>query len=683
MQHEGQRAGDRIRSVRRGVQRLCAAAIAVFALGLAVPLLVPNAGAQISPGPLSRAHASLEGALSCAKCHGGGKESMTSRCLDCHREIRWLVDQNRGFHARTRKAECSSCHPDHAGREFALVNWPDGSAERFDHARAGWTLDGKHARVACAKCHTTELRVSPAASLGPKRTTAGWVGLEKSCASCHQDVHKGTLKGSCQSCHNTSAWSPAPTFDHSKSRYPLTGKHVPVACSKCHVTSAGAEVKLAVAQFTPLPHADCVSCHKDPHAGRLTGKCSSCHVTSSFSSVGGKSFSHDHTRYPLLGRHTSVSCKQCHVGYPARIDRPVFARCSSCHTDYHRGQATIAGAVVDCASCHSVSGFTPATFTVAQHARTRYPLVGKHTTVSCASCHSRRNPQGAREVVMRPPSGRCETCHIEGAHGTQLAARGSAGACTSCHTPAGWKPSTFGVREHAALKFALTGRHAAADCGSCHAADRRFLPPLPPVRTLGSARVALHLTETTCDACHRDPHGGKYAAAAPAPAQGSCTSCHDTRAFHPSTVDAAAHARFAFALEGAHRAAPCVACHTTMQRASLGASLKLGPAPAKPVTFTLPGAGATCVTCHTSPHGTQFASRKDAGACQSCHDLRGWVPASRFVHDANGGFNLGAAHEKLACTRCHVASGDKSSVRKWRGVPRSCETCHTSGVSGI
>ncbi|MGZ3483987.1 MAG: hypothetical protein ACXU96_10410 [Gemmatimonadaceae bacterium] len=677
MQHESLRSGDRIRGAICGVRRLCAAAIAIYVLGLAVPLFVPNAGAQISPGPLSNAHASLEGALNCVKCHGGGKESMTSRCLDCHREIRWLVDQNRGFHARTRQAACSSCHPDHAGRDFALVKWPEGSAAQFDHARAGWTLDGKHARVACAKCHTSELRVSPAASLGPKRTTAGWVGLEKNCASCHQDVHKGTLKGSCESCHNAVAWSPAPAFDHSRSSYPLTGKHVDVACTKCHVTTAGAEVKLALAQFTPLPHADCVSCHKDPHAGRLTGKCSSCHATTSFTSVGGKSFSHDQTRYPLLGRHASVSCKQCHAGYPARIDRPAFARCSSCHTDFHRGQATIAGAAADCSSCHSVSAFTPATFTVVQHARTRYPLVGKHATVSCASCHTRGvDARGVRDVVMRPAFNRCETCHAEAAHGTQLLARGSGAACTSCHTPVGWKPSTFGVREHATLKFALTGRHAVADCGSCHSANRRYLPPLPPVRTLGTARVALHLTESTCDACHNDPHGGKYTMA-PAPAQGSCISCHDTRAFHPSTVDATAHARFAFGLEGAHRATPCVACHTTMRTVSLGAALKYGPSASKPVTYAI--SGATCASCHRSPHGTQFASRADAGACQSCHDFRGWAPASLFVHDANGGFTLGAAHGRLACARCHVQSADKTGVRKWRGVPRNCEACHTDG----
>ena len=97
-------------------------------------------------------------------------------------------------------------------------------------------------------------------------------------------------------------------------------------------------------------------------------------------------------------------------------------------------------------------------------------------------------------------------------------------------------------------------------------------PAFSAGRPLGSANVALRLDETTCDACHRDPHAGKYAASA---AQGSCATCHDTRAFRPSTIDAEAHSRFA--LEGAHRAAPCVACHTTMKASSLGRTAAESP----------------------------------------------------------------------------------------------------------
>jgi hypothetical protein len=604
-----------------------------LALAVASLSITSRADAQISPGPLSAAHASLDGPLNCAKCHAGGKASMTSRCVSCHREIPWLVERNRGVHASIGRAECSSCHPDHAGKDFALVKWPDGSAARFDHARAGWALDGKHARLACEKCHTESLRVSPAAALAPKRTTpGGWIGLETNCASCHQDVHKSSLGVACQTCHTTAGWSPAPKFDHERTQYPLTGKHADVACEKCHAADAGRTPSgsMSITQFKPVAHGDCVSCHRDPHQGRLSGACASCHVTTSFTSVEGRTFSHDRTRYPLRGLHASVACASCHAGYPARIDRPGFATCAGCHGDPHRRQGTVAGSATDCAACHSVAGFKPSTFTLAQHAQ----------------------------------STRCAACHTD-AHAGQLAASPGAGECKTCHAPSGWRPSTFGVREHATLRFALTGRHAEISCASCHSPARGSAVTAP--RTLGGANVALRLSATTCEGCHTDPHGGRYRLFASP--QGTCASCHDARAFRPSTIDVQAHSRFSFALEGAHRAAPCVACHTAMRTTS---------------SYAI--AGATCATCHASPHGTQFAARADGGSCQSCHDLNGWAPASRFVHDANGGFVLGAAHGRLACASCHKPNANSSlggaaanAARTWHGVPRNCEACHRSG----
>lgn len=63
-------------------------------------------------------------------------------------------------------------------------------------------------------------------------------------------------------------------FDHSKTRFPLTGKHVTVSCEKCHVTTI---------ENTPIT---CISCHKkdDVHRGRRP-VCESCHVTTNWTRI--------------------------------------------------------------------------------------------------------------------------------------------------------------------------------------------------------------------------------------------------------------------------------------------------------------------------------------------------------------------------------------------------------------
>ena len=74
---------------------------------LALVALVMPARAQVSPGPLSRAHSSLEGNLQCQKCHGKEKGDMDRKCLACHGEIAWEVSNARGFHGREAKSRCA------------------------------------------------------------------------------------------------------------------------------------------------------------------------------------------------------------------------------------------------------------------------------------------------------------------------------------------------------------------------------------------------------------------------------------------------------------------------------------------------------------------------------------------------------------------------------------------------
>lgn len=66
------------------------------------------------------------------------------------------------------------------------------------------------------------------------------------------DVHQGSLGAKCADCHTENDWKEA-KFDHEKTRFPLTGKHVDTKCVDCH--KKGADYKDA-------PRT-CIGCHKE------------------------------------------------------------------------------------------------------------------------------------------------------------------------------------------------------------------------------------------------------------------------------------------------------------------------------------------------------------------------------------------------------------------------------------
>jgi hypothetical protein len=492
---------------------------------------------------------------------------MNRLCLDCHKDLAWLVEQGRGLHGHLKEQRCASCHPEHAGKEFALISWPDGGVpERFDHARAGWTLEGRHARQQCADCHKPAFRVSPAARLAARPGPApAWVGLETRCTSCHEDVHRGALDKNCLKCHGMEQWHPAPRFDHAKTAYALTGAHTNVKCADCH---ANPRLQLArdtrgalIPRYRPLEHAECSACHTDAHRGALGPTCSRCHTTASFTTINRTSFDPDRTRYPLRGRHTEVACEKCHDFSGGHVaSKPAFATCSACHTpDPHAGTATLGGRLVDCASCHTVDGWRPSTFTVAQHRATRYPLEGKHQQARCSGCHvsTAGAGRGGAVVAMRPTTD-CVSCHVD-PHAKPDA------RCTDCHDLRGFRPSTVDVAAHAHYRFPLTGAHRAVACAECHKELRRVPAPstLLAVARWTGAPLQFAAPANGCAGCHQSVHGTQFAAR---PDRGACESCHDTDAFRPARgFDHNRDTRFS--LKGAHAAVPCEHCHRSTRSA--------------------------------------------------------------------------------------------------------------------
>lgn len=506
------------------------------------------AAAQLSPGPLSRAHEKFDGLRQCGSCHALGNREVQAKCLECHREIAAQRDAGRGLHAQAAYARCVDCHVEHQGRDYELVHWPDGR-ERFAHDQTGFVLDGGHAGKDCRACHTVRYQVDPAAlRRADKDLHRTYLGLEPACQACHQDPHAGQFKQDCTTCHDTAKWKPAPLFDHAGTAYPLTGRHATVACASCHKP---AEPPRAVL-YKGLTHSTCTDCHRDPHAGALGPRCTDCHGTDGWKLIRGAGFDHDKTRYPLRGRHATVACAGCHQ---QKGPKPAFTRCADCHRDEHGGQARGRPGWQACERCHTVEGFRPARFGLADHDTTQYPLQGAHRAAPCGSCHKAAAAGPAAQGTTRgpdlaPPAAACTSCHQDPHRRT--AAEGP--ACTVCHVQDSWRTVAF---DHAATRFALTGRHLATACAACHKPPADAARPAP----------AFGGESTSCAACHRDVHAGTMTRT-PAEADAvDCARCHVTVDWLAENFDHDRDSRFA--LQGGHAKVACRACH----KASAGEAL--------------------------------------------------------------------------------------------------------------
>ncbi|MBK6898513.1 MAG: hypothetical protein IPH09_04350 [bacterium] len=502
------------------------------------------AAAQLSPGKLSRAHEKFEGVRQCTSCHELGDQTVGPKCLACHQEIATRVAAGRGLHAAAGHEQCATCHVEHQGRVFDLVHWPAGP-KAFDHATAGWPLEGAHRKLECRTCHRADLLqdLSLVRDRGknPGRT---YLGLGTACLDCHRDEHRGQFERACTDCHGKDAWKPAAGFDHAKSDFKLEGKHREAACDRCHPVSTETVEGAADSwrRYRPVAHDGCADCHQDPHAGSLGDDCARCHDSASWRRVAGGAFDHDRTRYPLRGRHAALKCDACH-----RADAPrnslVYARCDGCHRERHPAAAD--GRTFDaCSRCHTVDRFAPSSFTVARHDSTNFDLTGAHLAVPCSACHAPAR-KGAPTPLQRPAAA-CTDCHRDPHAGTSTADQAESG-CRLCHDASSWRAVAY---DHGRTRFPLVGKHAATACRACHA---------PPGARAAADSLRFRPTPERCDACHKDPHRGQFAATT-APPVTDCERCHATVAgWRAVRFD---HDRdTTFPLAGGHLNVACLACH--------------------------------------------------------------------------------------------------------------------------
>jgi hypothetical protein len=519
-----------------------------------------QSGAQfLSPGKLSSPHADIDGDANCSECHSTGQRIDTNACLGCHDDLRARIRTGQGLHSRPeyQQKECGGCHVEHLGRNAKLVRWPGGSESRFDHRMSGWPLKGAHRSVRCSECHDVRNR----------RGNATYLGLRSDCVSCHEDPHQGRFGGEqCTSCHNETDWAEVTNVRSSHPGLSLAAGHSKTKCEDCHDKGNVAPPSMGSA---------CVSCHAQVHDAPFGDRCESCHGDIRWLGLPRRIGlqAHPKTEFPLVGLHREASCKGCHSPKlsPERRYRQLrFERCTDCHRDAHRG--TLGNA--DCASCHDEHGFWPTLFTVQQHARTEFPLVGKHEAVPCNDCHEGKRPRTSLEL----PASTCSDCH-DNPHGDQFADEMRDGGCAHCHSERGWESPRI---DHSA--WPLTGAHAEAACDGCHS-------PSPQDRSSGRG-ATYRGAPRECAGCHRDVHAGQFRLTSP---ERECDACHITDAFEIETFDHAEVA--AYPLEGEHEKLACAACH-------LNERLRSGQ---RAVRYRL--GYRECADCHANPHARRKGPR--------------------------------------------------------------------------
>jgi Cytochrome c7 and related cytochrome c len=578
----------------------------------------------LSPGPLSKAHASIEGDQHCNECHSSGKRVDAGACLKCHADLGARISAGQGLHGlQYRGKPCEQCHVEHLGAP-ALMRWPGGDPSKLDHAQTGWPLDGAHKATPCGNCHSNH----------NARGNPTFLGLSSSCTPCHKDQHDGRLGKSCVNCHDETAWKDLnlKDFNHDLARFPLRGAHQTVPCAKCHFVSNGS------ATYVNLKFAQCTDCHKDPHAGRLGPSCKDCHEDTRWKPV---TFTHLAAKHPgtsLANGHASVACQACH-DRGNLVSPSKGTECVSCHQPVHKAPFGRA-----CASCHATIlwvGLPPAVG-LAAHPRTDYPLTGAHESVRCAGCHKPEVPRDAR--FRKVAFARCDDCHADQHRGEFAKADG--GECRPCHTTSGFSPTLFGLEAHTSTRFALVGGHIATPCQSCHTAAR--------------PRFDLRLAKQACADCHANPHGDQFAKEM---AQGGCGHCHEPTGWSLPKID-----HSIWPLTGAHATAQCDSCHHPTaedRKAGRGASYR--------------GVPRECGGCHDDVHLGQFRLAAPVLACDRCHTTKVFKIPS-FDHVAVTGWALTGAHAPLDCEKCHPMAkvGGDQATRRWRLPSTDCKFCHAN-----
>ena len=482
---------------------------------------------QLSPGDLVEVHKHLEGMTNCTQCHVLGEKVTNQKCLDCHGLIQDLIREGKGYHVSSdvEGKDCFTCHSDHHGRGFQIIRF---DTENFNHDLTAYELKGKHLELECKKCHQKKFisdpkvrkgsflglgveclschddyhqgtlssdcmschnfdSFSPVAKFDHQSAAFPLIGKHQetecvkchfietrngkdfqkfagvafeNCTACHEDVHANKFGQNCRQCHNENSFNVVADlndFDHRLTNFALEDKHLEVDCKSCHKGS-----------FTnPVAHEKCTDCHADFHRGQFADNnrisdCDDCHSVAGFRPSSFTIERHNRGKFNLEGAHLATPCFLCHQKDSQWEFKSVRVACVDCHENIHRDFISDKFKnAQNCDACHSVAQWNDVGF---DHNRTDFTLEGKHTDLSCRSCHFMVINEKI-EQQFKTSNKQCESCHVD-VHRSQFKKDGQA-LCESCHGFDSWEAKLF---NHDLTRFKLEGKHTELECLKCHPA---------------------------------------------------------------------------------------------------------------------------------------------------------------------------------------------------------------------
>jgi hypothetical protein len=379
------------------------------------------------------------------------------------------------------------------------------------------------------------------------------------CGQCHEDIQKlyveclhGKAKASgdplaplCQDCHGNH--NILPVKDHNSAVAPMK---IPFLCGKCHREGSPVQLQRDIPQDRILENYS-ESIHGEGLLKKglvVAATCVSCHSAH-------RILPHTDPRSTISRQNIASTCTVCHAeietvhrkiikGELWEKKEHVLPACVDCHQPHEIRKAyyDFGMADKDCMKCHENPNLKASDDGRSLFVSLDEVRHSKHTTISCAQCHSEVNVSHTRSCESIQNKVDCTSCHAEigseyaiSMHGTLVAkADPNAPTCKDCHGDHGIlgrkdpKSQTFAINipnlcgkchregEKAAVKYTgsekdivnnytesihgkgllKSGLTVTATCTDCHTAHKE-LPHTNPESSINRNNIS-----STCGTCH-------------------------------------------------------------------------------------------------------------------------------------------------------------------------------------